>query len=127
MMSEGAQIYTAVRQRKKYKRDRTVRIGDVAQKFLGEQVSPRQAKYGAVLELWQQILPDELSRHCEIVDISGGQLTVKVDSPSYKYELHLCSSELLRELQQQCPKIRLTKIKFMIAETIKAQNSYEKP
>jgi hypothetical protein len=79
------------------------------------QVSPRQAKYGAVVELWQRILPLELRRHCEITDISGGQLTVRVDSPSYKYELHLCGSEILKELQRQCPKLRLTKIKFVVS------------
>jgi hypothetical protein len=40
---------------------------------------------------------------------------VQVDSPSYVYELQLCSSELLNELQQQCPKARLTRIKFVVA------------
>jgi len=114
-MSEGAQIYEAIRQRKVRRPDRTVRIGEVAQKFMGEQVSPRQEKYGAVVEIWRRILPLELSQHCEIIDLNGGQLTVKVDSPSYKYELHLCSSELLNELQIQCPRVRLTKIKFVIA------------
>ncbi len=114
-MGEGAQIYNAIRRRNARKPDRTVRIGEVAQKFMGEKVSPRQDKYGAVVEIWRRILPSELSRHCEIVDISGGQLTVKADSPSYKYELHLCSSELLKELQVQCPRVRLTKIKFVIA------------
>ena len=115
MMSEGAQIYNGIWQRKIRRPDRTVRLGHVAQQLMDRQVSPRQAKYGAVIEVWRQILPAELSQHCEIVEISGGQLTVKVDSPSYKYELRLCSSELLRELQQQCPKARLTKIKFVIA------------
>ena len=113
-MSEGAQIYNAARQQKEHSGG-IVKIGEAAGKFFGEQVSPRQAKYGEVVELWRQILPEELSRHCEIVDVTGGQLTVKVDSPSYKYEMHLCSSELLAELQQQCPKVRLTKIKFVIA------------
>jgi hypothetical protein len=115
MMREGAQTYKVSRQGDDHKPDTMVCIGEIAQKFLGEQVSPRQAKYGTLIELWQQILPAELSRHCEIADLSGGQLTVKVDSPSYKYELHLCSTELLAELQQQCPRIRLTKIKFVIA------------
>lgn len=114
-MGEGAQIYNAIRQRKVQKPDRTVRIGEAVEQFMGQQVSPRQAKYGAVVEVWRQILPPELSRHCSIVDVSGGQLTVKVDSSSYKYELHLCSSELLKELQAQCPRVRLTKIKFVIA------------
>ena len=113
-MSEGAQIYNTIGQRKTRKPDRTVSIGEAAQKFMGEQVSPRQDKYGAVVDLWRRILPVELSRHCEITDLSGGQMTVKVDSPSYKYELHLCSSELLKELQAQCPKVRLTKIKLVI-------------
>lgn len=113
-MSEGAQIYNAIRRGKARKPDRTVRIGEVAEKFMGEHVSPRQDKYGAVVEIWRRILPQELSRHCEIIDLKGGQLTVKADSPSYKYELHLCSSELLKELQVHCPKIRLTRIKFIL-------------
>ncbi|MHC4494517.1 MAG: hypothetical protein ACYSYM_01700 [Planctomycetota bacterium] len=40
---------------------------------------------------------------------------MRVDSSSYMYELQLCSSELLEELQQQCPKARLTRIKFTVA------------
>jgi hypothetical protein len=80
-----------------------------------EQISPRQARFDAVAEVWRQALPAELCRHCEITDVTGGQLKVQVDSPSYKYELQLCGSELLEELQRQCPKVRLTKIKFVVA------------
>jgi hypothetical protein len=97
------------------KSDRTVRLGDIAQQFLTEQVSPKQAKFSLVAEIWNQLLPEELRKHCEIVDISGGKLKVRIDSPAYKYELQLCSAELLKELQQQCPKARLTEIKFVLA------------
>lgn len=115
-MGEGEQLLrNAVEGRRVRKPDRTVRLGDTVQRFMAEQVSPRQARFGAVVELWGQLLPAELYRHCEIVDISGGQLKVSVDSPAYKYELQLCSSELLEELQQQCPKARLTEIKFVVA------------
>jgi len=79
------------------------------------QISPRQAVFSEVAETWSQMLPDELARHCEIVDISAGLLKVQVDSPSYMYELQLCSSELLDELRQECPRARLTKIKFVVA------------
>lgn len=112
-MSEGAQIYNAVRHRVKQRPYETVRLGEAVEQLMDGQVSPRQAKYGAVVEHWRRILPVELRRHCEITDISGGQLTVRVDSPSYKYELHLCRSEILEELQRQCPKVRLTKIRLM--------------
>lgn len=115
-MCEGEQLLrNAVEGRRLRKPDRTVRLGDAVQQFIAEQVSPRQARFGAVAELWSQLLPAELCRHCEIVDISGGQLKVRVDSPAYKYELQLCSSEILEELQQQCPSARLTKIKFVVA------------
>ncbi len=90
-------------------------LGQVAQQFLDEQISPRQAIFSEVTEVWSRILPAKPGMRCEITDISGGQLVVKVDSPSYMYELQLCSSELLAELRRQCPKARLTEIKFVVA------------
>ena len=114
-MGEGAQIFSYTRRNKVRNPDRITMIGEAAEQFMGEMVSPKQKRYGSVLEIWRQTLPEELGRHCEIIDISGGQLTVRVDSPAYKYELHLCSSKILKELQQQCPSARLTKIKLIDA------------
>ena len=90
-------------------------LGQIVQQVLDGQISPRQAIFSKVAETWRQMLPAELGMRCEITDISGGQLVVKVDSPPYMYELQLCSSELLAELRQQCPRARLTKIKFVVA------------
>ena len=90
-------------------------LGQVARQFLDGQISPRQAVFSEVAESWSDMLPGELGRHCEIVDISGGLLKVQVDSPSYMYELQLCSSELLDELRRHCPRARLTRIKFVVA------------
>jgi len=92
-----------------------VRLDQAVRQLVEEQVAPRQAKFSQVADAWGRLLPASLSAHCEIVDIAGGQLDVQVDSPSYLYELQLCSAELLDELQRQCPKVRLTKIKFVIA------------
>ena len=114
-MDELEQLQNTLKYRRAKIRNNTIKLCDAAQKFFTEQVSPKQTKYGAVIEVWNQLLPEELCRHCEIVCISGGKLKVKVDSPAYKYELQLCSSELLKELQQQCPKARLTEIKFVFA------------
>jgi predicted nucleic acid-binding Zn ribbon protein len=114
-MDEIERLQNALKYRRAKIPNRTVRLGQVAQQLMTERISPRQARFGPVAELWGRLLPDELARHCEIVDISGGQLKVQVDSPAYMYELQLCSSELLKELQQQCPKARLTKIKLVVA------------
>ena len=114
-MFEDEQLHNTIEERRTGKFDGTARLGDIAEKFVTEQVSPKQMKYSAISELWSQLLPAELQQCCEIVDISGGQLKVRVDSPAYQYELQLCSSKLLEQLQQQCPKSRLTKIKFVVA------------
>lgn len=108
------QLRRAVEGRRPRRPDRTTRLGEAIEQLMAERISPRQAKFGPVAEVWEQLLPNELSEHCELIDISRGQLKVRVDSPSYRYELQLCSADLLAELQQQCPRARLTNIKFTV-------------
>jgi|WetSurMetagenome_2_1015567.scaffolds.fasta_scaffold1588945_1 hypothetical protein len=111
-MREGTQIFGRTNQPKPRQEEESFSLGQAVSKFLDEQVSPKQAVYGTVIEIWDKILPAELAKHCRIVDITDGQITVAVDSPSYKYELNLCSDELLKQLRQLCPVRRLKKIKF---------------
>jgi len=114
MMNGDEQLNgTVKRQRKRYLYG-AIRLGDVARELMDNRISPQQARFGPIAELWSQLLPDELRRHCKIAGISGGQLKVSVDLPVYKYELQLCASELLSELQQQCPRAHIKKIKFVV-------------
>jgi hypothetical protein len=114
-MDEDERLLNATRWRRSWKTYRAANLGKVARQLMDERISPQQARFSQVAEVWSRLLPVELCGHCEIIDISGGQLTVQADSPSYVYELKLCSSELLEELQWQCPKARLTKIKLVVA------------
>ena len=114
-MDEIERLQNTLRCRRSRKPYSAAGLGQVAQQLLDRQISPRQAVFSEVAETWSEMLPAELGRHCEIVDISAGLLKVQVDSPSYMYELQLCSSELLDELRQECPRARLTKIKFVVA------------
>ena len=95
--------------------DKTAQLGDVVKKLMDEQIEPQQRRLGSLDEVWGQLLPDELAQHCEIAGVSRGQLKVSVDSPAYMYELRLCSSELLSEVQQRCPRAGIKKIKFVIS------------
>jgi hypothetical protein len=114
-MDEDERLLNATRWRRSWKSYKAASLGQVARQLLDERVSPQQARFSQIAEAWNRLLPAELCGHCEITDISGGQLEVQADSPSYKYELQLCSSELLEELQRQCPRVRLTKIKLVVA------------
>ncbi len=92
----------------------SIRLGDVVTKLLEKQISPQQARYGRLADAWNRLLPAELKKHCRLADFSAGRLKVTADSSAYVYELQLCSSELLKQLQQQCPAVGITKIKVTI-------------
>ncbi len=114
MTIEDEQLYSAVKWQKKPHRHEAVRLGDVTRELMENRISPQQAKFGPIAEIWNQLLPEELRRHCKIAGISGGQLKVLVDLPTYMYEMQLCSSELLSELKRQCPRAHIKKIKFVV-------------
>jgi predicted nucleic acid-binding Zn ribbon protein len=88
-------------------------------KLMDRRIKPRHKRFGPVIELWQQLLPTELSEHSRVDGILGGQLKVLVDSPSHMHELRLCSSQLLEQLQQYCPQARIKDIKFVIDQDSK--------
>ena len=92
----------------------TVRLGDALGEVMEGKITPQQSRFEAIVRLWADLLPAEISKHCKIVDISAGQLKVLVDSPSYMCELQLCGPTILKELQRQCPQARLQKIKLRI-------------
>ena len=120
MTNEDEQLRCAVKWQKKPYMDRAVRLGDVTRELMENRISPQQARFGPIADLWNQLLPDELRQHCKIAGISGGRLKVLVDSPAYRYEMQLCSSELLSELQRQCPRAHIKKIKFVVGSKSRA-------
>jgi predicted nucleic acid-binding Zn ribbon protein len=97
------------------KKQGAAKLGDVVRELMDNQISQRQAELSSVEEFWMSALSAELSPHCKIAGISGGKLTVAVDSPSYMYELQLASFEILKELRRQCPRVPVEKIKLVLA------------
>ncbi len=91
-----------------------VRLSEVVQRVMAEQISPMQSRFGGLAQAWCETVPDEVCRHCEIVEVAGGQLKVRVNGPAYMYEMQLCRTELLEELQRRCPEARLKRIKFVV-------------
>ena len=113
MVDKEEQLREAVRWKKKKRFDRTVRLGDTLNELMENRIAPAGAKFSPVAGLWSHLLPEELAKHCEIIDFSGGQLKVKADSPSHRYELQLCSEQLLESLQERCPGARIKRIKVV--------------
>jgi predicted nucleic acid-binding Zn ribbon protein len=94
--------------------DTSVKLGDALIQLVEEYLEPRHERFEALTMLWHQILPSEIGRHSKIVDITASQLKVQVDSPSYMYELRLCSNDILAEIKRRCPQAQIKNIKLSI-------------
>ena len=114
-MSNRKQQGRNIRWRAKPVLQTPVKLGDMIRELMDHRISPQQVKFESVVQLWSELLPDELRRHCRITDISAGRLKVLVDSPSYMYELQLCSSEILAELRRRYPRVRIKRIKIALS------------
>jgi hypothetical protein len=113
-MNSSERSINAGKRQLRRKSEEAIRLGVVATEFLEERLSPRQAHFEAIIELWEQLLPPDLYRHCKIVDITGSELKVLVDSSAYMNELRWCSSDLLEEFRQRCPRARIRTIKLTV-------------
>jgi hypothetical protein len=113
MMNEEEWLLNIAKWRRK-KSHEAARLGQVTEQLVKDLISPKQNRFGSVADCWEQLLPEELCRHCRINNIAGGQLEVFVDSPAYLYELRLCSQQLIKQLQQKCPRARIKKIRLTV-------------
>ncbi len=113
-MGIGEQVGRAVEGRTNIKRKKPRRLGDTLVELMENQIAPRRARFGQVAEVWEQLLPVEMRRHCRIADIQGGRLKVVAESPSYQFELRLCSSELVKELAVRCPRAKVERIEIVV-------------
>lgn len=91
-----------------------VKLADSLAEVMETRIAPLQRRFGSVAETWKRLLPAELSAHSRPTAIGSGQLTVQVDSPSYMYHLQICRSDILRELQRQCPHAGIKHIEFVV-------------
>jgi len=90
-------------------------LGDMLSEIMDNRIRPQREKFDSISQLWSELLPSELNKHCRIASIDGGQLKVLVDSPSYMYDLQLYKSKILMELRRWCPSVRINKIKLALA------------
>jgi hypothetical protein len=96
-------------------KDRDVcRIGDLVGGFV-QALEPVHERYDSVGQAWDELLPDNLRSHCRLGGLADGCLKIFADGSSYLYELQLCRTVLLRELQRLCPAARVRRIEVAMA------------
>lgn len=93
--------------------DTTCRLGDVLGRVLAPLIAS-QKKTLLIEDLWAEVVPSHVAAHCRIMGMHAGQLDVSVDSPVYAYELRMCSPDVVKHIQQRCPRLGLRKIKVTV-------------
>jgi hypothetical protein len=113
-MDEEEELRTVLKRKPTAPLNEVSKLGDVVREIMNGRVLPRQKRFAPVARIWAHLLPEELRRNCRLIDISAGQLKVQVQSKAYEQELRWCSTELLRQLQEQCPQAGIKEIKFVV-------------
>ena len=79
----------------------------------------RHRRQTRVVDLWEEILPVELSKHCRLVSLLRGVLKVEVEAGPYMFEMQNIRQPLLEQLQQKCPGAGVSSIKLIACEMLK--------
>jgi hypothetical protein len=79
----------------------TTRLGSSAQAYLDKR-DARLKKNCSVVDVWHQVLPQELYGHCRLIGILGGTLRVEAEPGPYMHEMRMLSGELVEHLQNRC-------------------------
>ncbi len=112
-MEADEQLENIVKYQRRFRQEDAVRLGDIAGRMVEGRISSQQKRYERISKSLNQLLGGKLLEHCEIVDIQGGRLLLRVDSPAYRQELEWCREELLRKMRQCCGRYRITDIKIV--------------
>ena len=114
MIEQDERLRNLIEWRRKARPKAASRLADELTKIMENKISPRQTRFAAMAPVWSQLLPAELQQHCEIADLRGGELKVRVDLPAYANELRWCKAEVLEQLQLQCPRAKIQKITVVV-------------
>lgn len=85
------------------------RLGDAAANYL--KCNERALKKNSeVVDVWNDIVPQQLQKHSRLNRISGGNVYVEAEPGAYMHELKLISAELVENIRARCPYSSVKKI-----------------
>ena len=106
-------------------RDAAGRLGGAARVYLDRR-SRQLKKNASVVDIWEEILPAELSSHCKIAGITAGVMVVYAEPGVYMHEIQLLGDAMVRQLQSRCPAAGIKKIVVRPSRTAKVYDGETK-
>jgi hypothetical protein len=96
------------------KKKEPVRLGDIISQYVEVELEPKQTRNMSIEEAWREIVPEVLSAHCRCLGIKQGQVEIMVDSSVYNYQLAIRNTELIEQLRQAVPRLKIRSIKTKV-------------
>ena len=94
------------------------KLGDVLRNFLETSGLAHKLKHLEVYRAWEEVVGSEIAAHTRIVGIVRHKLYVDVDSAARRHELSsFYKKQILQELREQLPNVRIQDIVFRPAST----------
>ena len=88
-------------------------LANLVNKFVKQEVAPRQKKLSRLGQTWGELLPEELLNHTCLENLYRGTLRVLVDDAPSLFELNQIKEELLDQLREHCPDVAPAQIRFV--------------
>lgn len=86
-------------------------IGPELIEFFKQSVEKRQGKFAKIADVWNQLIPPTMLKHCALESFTRGSLTVIVDSSPHLYEMkQLLLAGLQKQILLACKSTGLKKI-----------------
>ena len=126
-MMDDAQLRTVWQQRQP--RDRTVHLSGPLATLMKRTLAKRVSQLSKLTQVWDEVIPDTISRHTALDSFNRGVLTVLVDSASHRFQLQtLLAGGLMKVIQNRFPgalnKVRVIPGQFYSVD-LAGQERYE--
>ena len=89
-----------------------LRLGDEITSYL-KQHHRAFEKNAAIIDVWPQIVPELLQRHCRLDKRVGNTLYVQVMPGAYMHQIRMMTDEILEKMKQLAPRCGVRKIRIM--------------
>ena len=97
---DDAKLRTIWQQRQPH--DRIVTLSQPLAILMKRELARKARQLGKLATIWDEVIPEEIASHTALESLSGGVLTVLVDSSSHRFQLDvLLRGGLLREIRSR--------------------------
>lgn len=91
-------------------------IGDILEKLLPKAKWEQKRKQYALWEQWEAVVGIEIAKQTEPLQWQGATLVIGVKDSCWLQELRMREREILEKLRRFSPELKITGIRFKIAE-----------